>query len=207
MSKLLALALIFAASALYATEDYFEPPRYEIKDGWVNLDESNHIWGPTVTSEDLKGKAVLIHRWCIHCAHTRKAMESSIKDFLKLAAQYPDAVAVISYVTQDPDPKEAVYDYMKKLNVKLPVYNGFAHEKSLFVKRHAAMCIVSPSCEVEWERKTNLEIVQMRNEFQKLYEDFLIYQISGAKDPKENRRLKDIFKRLYPKSAAKLKNI
>lgn len=207
MRKLLAVALLLPTFALVASEDYFEPPKREAKDGWVNLDESNHIWGPTVTSEDLKGKAVLIHRWCIHCAHTRKATEPAIKDFMKLAAQYPDAVALVSYVTEDSDPKEEVYAYMKKLNMKLPVYNGFASEKSAYIKRHSALCIVSPSGEVEWERKTNLEIDQMKKEFQKLYEDFLVYQIVEAKEAKEKRRLKDLYKRLYPKSAAKLKNI
>lgn len=207
MRMVFALALALFASALFASEDYFEPPKREVKDGWVNLDESNHIWGPTVTPADLEGKAVLIHRWCIHCAHTRKTMELAIKDFMKLAAQYPDAVALISYVTEDPDPKEEVYDYMKKLNVKLPVYNGLAKAESAFVKRHACLCIISPAGEIMWERKTNLEVTQMKKELAKFYEDFLIYQMAMTKDQKEIRRLKEIFKRLYPKNTAKLKNI
>lgn len=203
------LAFIFSAMVIpvFAKQEFvfdYASNRVE-RSGWVNLDEAHHLSGHDWSPESITNRTVVVHRWCKHCP----GIGAGIRAFNDFSKKHPELICMTSYYPGAPDPKDQVMRFIKDNKVKTPVYTGASHINAHYGKDHRALYIVTPSGEVPWEVSENGkdQVSTLTHEFKKHYEDCLLAEMRLTLDPNRKKQLKDVFKKLYPKSTAKLKDI
>lgn len=173
--------------------------------GWVNLDSAHHLFGPEWTPEMLTNRTVVVHRWCMGCHD----ITSGIADFNKFAKRHGDIVCLTSYLPSSPDKRSEVENFLKANKVKTSVYTGAAHENAREGKSHRALYIVGPGGIVTYESNQNTGEVMnnLERQYKVAYEQCLLEEIRHTENQRERMKLEQKFRKLYPKSAAKLRNI
>ena len=72
--------------------------------------------GRTITTDDLRGKVILVNFWATWCGPCR----AEIPDLIKLQARYPDHLQVIG-VSADEGPVQVVEDFATEFGINYPI--------------------------------------------------------------------------------------
>ena len=142
LAKIMAAALAAAAAAANADV------------AWKGLEKANHVCGPVLTPESLKGKVVLVDEWGIHCGPCLRLLPAIQKLHSTWSGK---GLVVIGSHRQGGDAK-AVADVAKKVGVTYSIYQhaGIEGEPSngggipfLYVVSHKGEVVYSGRSERE----------------------------------------------------------